>query len=149
MSHSIFSDHTGYGYREVPVDSNTWQVMFDGNSATDTEVVDRYALYRAAELTTENGYDYFIVLGRQAEVSTSMTGPPEIHTNVQPYQDPVNGASGIVTSTTSSRMVFPHTTRFTMKTIRMFQGKKPDSNAAAYDAKSMVAMMAPNIKRGD
>ncbi|HET6401438.1 MAG TPA: hypothetical protein VFH95_08575, partial [Candidatus Kapabacteria bacterium] len=47
-SDSIFSNRTGYS--EVPIDTNAWQVKFAGNAATGPNLVDHYALYRAAQL---------------------------------------------------------------------------------------------------
>lgn len=47
-----------YGYSEARLDSTSYQVTFVGDSR---DADDRYALYRAAELTQQNGFDYFIV----------------------------------------------------------------------------------------
>jgi hypothetical protein len=37
----------------------------------------------------------------------------------------------------------------TSKTIRMFMGESPKKNANAYDAKTLLGVMAPSIERGD
>lgn len=55
------------GYAEQQVESNRWQVSFAGNSLTDRETVETYLLYRAAELTAQQGYDYFRVANRETE----------------------------------------------------------------------------------
>ncbi len=47
-----------YGYSDVPLDSTTYQVTFTGDAP---DANDRLSLYRAAELTDQHGYDYFIV----------------------------------------------------------------------------------------
>jgi hypothetical protein len=59
------------GYEDIPVDSATYRVVYHGPAFL--ELVDRYAFYRAAELTLEKGFDYFVVVqnglddrGRQA-----------------------------------------------------------------------------------
>jgi hypothetical protein len=59
------------GYEDIPVDPTTYRVVYHGPAFL--ELVDRYAFYRAAELTLEKGFDYFVVLqnglddrGRQA-----------------------------------------------------------------------------------
>ncbi len=49
------------GYDAVQVDSSTYRVIYYGGTIT-LELADRYSLYRAAELTLEKGFDYFIVL---------------------------------------------------------------------------------------
>ncbi len=55
----IWSDKPGY--IAIQVDSSTYRVAFSGQNMT-LENTDRYAFYRAAELTLEKGFDYFVVL---------------------------------------------------------------------------------------
>jgi hypothetical protein len=50
-----------YGYSDLPIDADRFEVTFTGNFDTPTQTVDQYALYRCAELTNQHGYDYFIV----------------------------------------------------------------------------------------
>ena len=50
-----------YGYSELPIDSERYEVTFTGDYDTPTETIDQYALYRSAEITAAHGYDYFIV----------------------------------------------------------------------------------------
>jgi hypothetical protein len=47
------------GYRDIKLDATHWRVTFAGNSMTSRETVERYLLYRAAELTTTQGFDWF------------------------------------------------------------------------------------------
>lgn len=47
------------GFNQQQIENDRWSVSFAGNSLTDRQTVETYLLYRAAELTTENGYDYF------------------------------------------------------------------------------------------
>ena len=49
------------GYNQQQIETNRWNVSFSGNSLTDRQTVETYLLYRAAELTSEQGYDYFHV----------------------------------------------------------------------------------------
>ncbi len=51
-----------HGYSEAQLDSTTYQVSYVDPSA---DVSDRFALYRAAELTKQRGFDYFIVADTQ------------------------------------------------------------------------------------
>jgi hypothetical protein len=50
------------GYDAVQVDSNTYRVIFYGLRNTSVEIADRYSFYRAAELTIEKSFDYYVVL---------------------------------------------------------------------------------------
>ncbi len=60
----------GFGYSEERLDQNKYRVTFRGNSLTKRETVEDYLLYRAAELTLQNGYSHFLVVGRDTEAKT-------------------------------------------------------------------------------
>jgi predicted small lipoprotein YifL len=47
------------GFTDTKVDANHWRVTFQGNSLTARDTVENYLLYRAAELTLAQGYDWF------------------------------------------------------------------------------------------
>lgn len=55
------------GFSDQRIEANRFLVTFAGNTVTDRETVERYLLYRAAELTLQNGYDYFITVDRQTD----------------------------------------------------------------------------------
>jgi hypothetical protein len=61
------------GYAENQIESNRFRISFEGNSLTDRETVETYLLYRAAELTVEEGYDYFTVVARATDEDTRVT----------------------------------------------------------------------------
>ena len=61
------SQRGGYGYSDVRVESNRYRVSFAGNSVTSRETVERYLLYRAAQLTVERGFDWFEMADRDTE----------------------------------------------------------------------------------
>lgn len=47
------------GYAETRLSDTAWRVEFVGDDFTSRETVETYLLYRSAELTAENGYDWF------------------------------------------------------------------------------------------
>jgi len=55
------------GFADQQIEANRWQVSFAGNSLTDRRTVETYLLYRAAELTAQNGYDHFRVVQRDTD----------------------------------------------------------------------------------
>lgn len=55
------------GYSERQVENNRFLVTFAGNTVTDRDTVERYLLFRAAQLTQQNGYDYFIMVQRDTD----------------------------------------------------------------------------------
>lgn len=56
------------GYAEQRIDSDRYRVSFQGNSLTSRERVETGLLLRAAELTRENGYDWFATTNRNTDV---------------------------------------------------------------------------------
>lgn len=64
------------GYREVRLEPERWRVVFAGNSLTSRETVETYLLYRAAELTLENGYDWFEAVERDTDEQVTLTVQP-------------------------------------------------------------------------
>jgi hypothetical protein len=111
----------GAGYEETKIDGNTFKVTYVDD---DPNNVDTYDLYRCAELTLEQGYDYFIITEHDGNVATNV------------HQAVVSGAPSTRSSTYTEWRV-----------IKMFKGSKPQENVNAYDAHEVVANMGPNIKR--
>ena len=52
------------GYANQQIETNRWQVSFSGNSLTNRQTVETYLLFRAAELTSQQGFDHFRVVQR-------------------------------------------------------------------------------------
>ena len=52
------------GYSDQRLAPNRYRVRFHGNELTSRERVETYLLYRAAELTVANGYDWFAIADR-------------------------------------------------------------------------------------
>lgn len=55
------------GYSDLRIEPNRYRVTFAGNTVTDRDIVERYLLFRAAELTLQNGYDYFVMADRDTD----------------------------------------------------------------------------------
>ncbi|MEG3180505.1 CC0125/CC1285 family lipoprotein [Sphingomonas sp. LT1P40] len=58
------------GYWDEQIEADRFRVTFAGNSLTSRETVERYLLFRAAQLTVERGFDYFILSDRDTEKKT-------------------------------------------------------------------------------
>jgi hypothetical protein len=146
---SFWDGHTGYS--EIGLDSTTWQVTFCGNNNTTDEVVNRYALYRSAELTSQRGFDYFVILDNNdvAALTSTVNHNKTQQTKIEHKIDPQTGQSVPVkvTTTNSTSTVTTQAAHTVTKTIRMFMGARPADNPDAYEAKAMVTMMAPSIQR--
>lgn len=65
------------GYSEYRVEDDRWRVTFSGNSATTRETVEMYLLYRTAELTLANGFEWFRVAERSTERDARYVASPD------------------------------------------------------------------------
>lgn len=59
------------GFSEQQVEANRWRVTFAGNSLTSRERVERYLLFRAADITVGQGFDWFTTLDRNTDKKSS------------------------------------------------------------------------------
>jgi len=59
------------GYSDSRIAPDRFRVSFQGNSMTSRETVETYLLYRAAQLTTQRGFDWFITAQRNTERRTN------------------------------------------------------------------------------
>lgn len=66
--------HASGGYSDQQIEPNRWTVSFSGNDLTSRQTVERYLLYRAAELTLAQGYDWFTAVDRNTERKTDYVG---------------------------------------------------------------------------
>jgi hypothetical protein len=55
------------GYFDEQIESDRFRVGFAGNSLTSRETVERYLLFRSAQLTLERGFDHFVLVDRDTE----------------------------------------------------------------------------------
>src|ERR1700683_1245865 len=60
----------GEGYTTQRIESNRFRIWFRGNSIPSRQTVDTYMLYRAAEVTLENGSDYFVIVNKDVDKNT-------------------------------------------------------------------------------
>lgn len=133
----------GEGYSEQKIESNRYRVVFAGNSATPRQTVETYLLYRAAELTLQEGYDYFVTSGRQTEAQTSYNQYFSGFGGFGPYYwgpwYPFFGANYVTEA--------PSTEYVAVVDIVMFKGKKPANEVHAFDAHEVKANLESQIER--
>ena len=73
------------GYSEQRIAEDRYRVNFSGNSLTPRDRVEGYLLYRAAELTVRDGYDWFLIIDRLTEREA------ETYVRPDPFYDPWYG----------------------------------------------------------
>ena len=64
------------GYSERQIEPDRFLVSFAGNSVTSRDTVERYLFFRAAELTLQQGYDYFVMANRDTDRQTRTYSTP-------------------------------------------------------------------------
>lgn len=58
------------GYSNVRLSPDRYRVMFSGNTMTSRQTVETYLLYRSAELTSQQGFDWFEMAERNTDRNT-------------------------------------------------------------------------------
>ncbi|VWX58427.1 CC0125/CC1285 family lipoprotein [Sphingorhabdus sp. 109] len=153
------------GYSEERIDETHFRVRFAGNTLTARDTVEGYLLYRAAELTIQNGYDWFRI--------TDHTTETDRHTYVErfPRYQPYYGSRylnwrphwryyrGGVWSTWHPYGRDPFWSFDTdVRTVERFEaeaeivmarGSMPANAARAFDASKVLADLGPSIKWPD
>lgn len=72
------------GYAETQLGADHWRVEFVGDDFTSRETVNTYLLYRAAELTAENGHEWFAMAAPRVSEETEIIVEAE---RPQAYRD--------------------------------------------------------------
>ena len=66
------------GYSDRQVEPGRFLVSFAGNSVTSRDTVERYLFFRAAELTLQNGYDYYLMADRDTNLQSRTFSTPGV-----------------------------------------------------------------------
>lgn len=66
------------GYHETQIENDRYRVSFTGGADVSFSRVEDLALRRAAELTLENGQDWFEVIGRDRQSRGDRDGPVSV-----------------------------------------------------------------------
>jgi hypothetical protein len=131
----------GYGYSEQQIEDNRYRVSFAGNHLTPADTVQNYWLYRTAELTLDHGYDYFIVVDRNLDRSTTYQGTGTLSPGYVTEDGDYVGGTGF-----SSYSAYPSDRYIAYADVAMFKGEKPASDVNAYDARSVLRQLGPTIE---
>lgn len=140
-----------YGFTETRIEANRWAVSFAGNNLTDLKTVETYLLYRSAELTRNNGYDYFIMVDRKVDEETNYHG-----TGMDPYFHPAftyqyyhpRYGWRYYSDPFFNDVTLREVTRYeAIAEIVMGKGEKPADDVNAYDAGDILMRLAPKIQR--
>lgn len=161
---NIRGQATSGGFSEVRLDADRFRVNFAGNSMTSRETVEGYLLYRAAELTVAQGYDWFTVVDRQTDRNAQTYIEPDPF--YRPWYGPgynywrpswryYGGGYGwrswdpfFGDPFWADRMDVRTVERFEASAeIVMHRGRKPEGDTRAFDARAVMDNIGPRVLR--
>ena len=151
------------GFSDTRITADRYRVTFRGNTLTSRETVENYLLYRAAELTVEQGGDWFLMADRETsrDRSTYVTrdpfySRPGFHYGYwRPYWRYYGRGPGWRTWDPFGRDPFWGDS-LDVQTVERFEasaeilvrrGPKPTDNELAFDAREVMANLGPRIVR--
>ena len=155
------------GFSETRLEADRYRVTFAGNSLTSRETVERYLLYRAAEVTVQQGYDWFETADRRTERTARTVIDPD------PFARPGFGYGYPYGAWRPAwRYYGPRyggwrawdpfwgdpffADRGQVRTIEKFEasaeivlhkGRKPEGDVRAFDAREIMTNLGPTIQR--
>ena len=158
---NIAGQKTSGGYSEVRIEPDRFRVNFAGNTLTSRETVEGYLLFRAAELTVQNGADWFEIVTSNTDKQTRAYVQPD------PLYSPWYGGFGYWrpywryrTYGYGWRTWDPFwgdpffTSSYDIHTIEKFEasaeimthhGAKPAGEPRAFDAHAVIENLKPRI----
>ncbi|MEZ5894567.1 MAG: hypothetical protein R3C58_15650 [Parvularculaceae bacterium] len=145
----------GYGFSEQRIEQDRYRITFRGNSLTSRETVENSLLYRAAEVTLEQGYDYFVALENETEAKKtySTTAEPAFYGRYgygYPFYRPYYGfpyyAYGFGWGGYPYDSYTREITRYSaVAYISLLKGEKPADNPQAFDAREVMENLRPYV----
>jgi hypothetical protein len=143
------------GFTETRIANDRFRVTFQGNSLTDRERVERYLLFRAAELTVAQGHDWFALADRHTEADTRTR---LVDNDPFGYNDFWRPSWYYVSRGRLVRVYEPyrynpfpdysvHRTTSYQASAEIFlgRGRKPESDRSAFDAREVINNLRPTI----
>lgn len=145
----------GYGYSDQRIEDNRYRITFRGNSVTSRETVENALLYRAAELTIDLGYDYFIAVENDTEAqkrySTTNNNPAFYgrygygHPFYRPHYGFPYYAYGFGWGSPYDSYTREITRYSAVAFVVMYKGEKPADNPQAFNASEVMANLGPYV----
>ena len=137
----------GFGFTEERLDQNRYRVSFRGNSLTPRETVEDYLLYRSAELALQNGFDHFIMVGRDTEAKTSYRYWVDSYGGRGWFYHGFPGWRHGPWDRPWAYDVQPVTTYSATAEILFIKGPREDGEVRAFDAREVLVQVGPRVVR--
>lgn len=121
----------GPGYKEISLDSTSYRVQFKARGNQRTAAQD-YALQRAAELTLNAGYDWFIVSQQKRRLINEEDNSPELPDTISTQRCGLLGCTTQTYRTPELDTELAESYTLVLLDIHMGRGIRPEKNS--YDA---------------
>lgn len=146
----------GYGgYSEQRIEGDRYRVSFSGRTTTSRATVESGLLLRSAEITLQNGYDWFSTNNRSTERETRYypSRDPFYWDRYSPYWGPSwrfyrRGYWSAWDPFWGSSFDWDRVERFeASQEILLHRGPKPQGDPNAFDAREIVSNLGPRLTR--
>lgn len=153
------ANKTSGGYSDNQIEANRFKISFTGNSLTSRETVEKYLLFRAAELTLAQGDDWFEAVDRYTDRKSEIYAEPDpFGCTYGPgwcggfwgarWSYYRHGAWGYWDPLMRSPLDVHEITRYTASAeIVLGKGPKPAGNARAFDAREVMQHLSQGVQR--
>jgi len=121
------------GYKERKINDDTYIVSFFGNGHTKEQQVWNFWIYRCAELTLKNGYEFFTLKPSDEHA----VWPEELHTKPFIFSM-LDTGSGKFIETVYNRPVYYITTYSSKAIVKMYKTPVPKKIGILFDAKTIM-----------
>lgn len=149
------SSYNGTGYTDQIIETNRYHVSFRGNSVTPRDEVETFLLLRSAEITLDNGFDYFVIVDRETETKSrsfprGFGGYRSRYGFGYSYFYPTRGWYGMYDPFWDNfgRNSYNQITKYEATAeILLHKGTKPTDELRAFDARDVVKNLGPTVSR--
>jgi hypothetical protein len=147
------------GFSEQRLEDNRFRLTFKGDSSTRRPEVEDYLLYRAAEVTLQGGFDYFVLSDRAMDAHSRLDayptfgprfGPRFGYGPYSPYFgwssfSPRFGWRGYYDPFWDDVSVRQITQYQATAEVQMFKGQKPADEPRAFDARQVQTNLQAKV----
>jgi hypothetical protein len=130
------------GYVTQKLEDQKYRITFEGNSSTERSTLENYVLYRAAEITLEEGFDHFVLIDQSVESES------KFRSDLDTYGPGFIGRRGFYYGTGYHNPTVRERKSYTAGAVfEARKGDKPANNENAYDARQIQQNLAAVIVR--
>ncbi len=135
----------GAGYQDKRIEENRFALSFIGNSSMTAETTENYLIYRAAEISSATGYDYFILHDKNTKQMSRYRYFPYSHNRYGYYNSWGYGYGHH--NYDYYDYCCPYSWYEVSAEVLMYEGQKPESDLNAYDSQQVLEYLGPTIQR--